>query len=60
MLDISKAIHRLSWQPVLTFSEMVAFTAEWYAYYRNRSVLEMCREQIQTYEHLWAQRRRHQ
>ncbi len=59
MLDISKAIHRLSWQPVLTFSEMVALTAEWYAHYRSRSVLEMCREQIQTYEHLWARRRRH-
>lgn len=56
MLDISKAIHRLHWQPALTFGEMVALTADWYARYRTEPVLALCQEQIQAYERLWAER----
>ncbi len=59
MLDISKAIHRLAWQPVLSFTEMVALTADWYLRYPSESVLDLCRGQIQTYERLWQERSRH-
>ncbi len=52
MLDISKAIHRLHWQPVLSFEETVALTAHWYARYRTEPVLALCQEQIQTYRQL--------
>jgi len=56
MLDISKALHRLGWQPVLSFREMVALTADWYARYRTESVYALCQEQLQTYERLWQAR----
>lgn len=56
MLDISKAIHRLRWQPALTFGEMVALTADWYARYSAESVQALCQEQIELYERLWAER----
>ncbi|MCS6930286.1 MAG: CDP-glucose 4,6-dehydratase [Saprospiraceae bacterium] len=56
MLDISKALHRLLWRPVLTFSEMISLTADWYARYRTESVWSLCVEQIQTYEQLWTER----
>lgn len=58
MLDVSKAIHRLHWQPVLTFDETIALTADWYARYRTEPVWALCHEQIQWYEQKWRERRR--
>jgi len=56
MLDISKAIYQLGWKPVLSFQETVALTVDWYAGFRNRPALDICRDQIDQYLHLWESR----
>lgn len=54
MLDISKAVHRLGWKPVLNFEQMIRFTAEWYASAPRQDALELCRHQIRKYTQLWT------
>lgn len=51
-LCCDKAIHRLSWRPLLSFTENVALTADWYrSYYRGSSdILELTQSQIQRYQ----------
>ena len=56
MLEISKAIHRLNWRPVLNFDETIEFTASWYATYQERDILKLCQEQITKYLELWKSR----
>ncbi len=56
MLDISKAIYRLGWRPVLTFEETVELTVDWYLEYKHRAVLDICQEQIERYLQLWESR----
>lgn len=53
MLDISKAIHRLGWQPLLSFAETVGMTADWYARFAETDVWELCAGQIEEYEERW-------
>lgn len=53
MLDISKAIHRLGWQPALDFQETVEMTAEWYARFAESDVWAVCLEQIDLYQEKW-------
>lgn len=52
-LDISKAINRLNWKPVLNFNKTMAFTAEWYKNYQKISMLDFSINQIKQYENLW-------
>jgi CDP-glucose 4,6-dehydratase len=56
MLDISKAMQRLKWKPVLDFKETVDFTADWYARYAHEDAQELCLEQIKHYQKLWKSR----
>ena len=56
MLEISKAIHRLGWKPVLQFQEMVQLTAAWYADANAQNAQEFCRGQIIQYSQLWRSR----
>lgn len=56
MLDISKAIHRLGWCPVLDFRETVQLTADWYIRFSQENVLDLCRQHIKHYETLWNSR----
>lgn len=56
MLEVSKAIHRLGWKPVLNFQEMIKFTADWYGAYAKTDGLALCRRQIEQYTHLWKLR----
>ncbi|MBK8921248.1 MAG: CDP-glucose 4,6-dehydratase [Saprospirales bacterium] len=56
MLDISKAIHRLHWKPVLNFQETIGFTAGWYMRQAESDVLNLCQEQIKQYQELWKLR----
>jgi CDP-glucose 4,6-dehydratase len=55
-LETSKAAHRLGWQSVLDYEQTIEFTAKWYAEYRDRDGLELCREQIGQYVNLWKSR----
>lgn len=48
-LDISKARHRLNWQPKLSFYETVQYTVDWYKNYKIEDVLDLCSSQIKDY-----------
>ncbi len=63
-LSCDKALHHLKWQPVLSFDETMAFTAEWYKdfYLNKRTASEISFAQIEKYQtlakargHSWAQ-----
>lgn len=55
-LDISKAMNRLKWKPVLDFEETIEFTVNWYNRYRSDDVFDICCKQIIEYERLWKLR----
>ena len=55
-LDISKAMNRLKWKPVLDFDETIEFTVNWYNRYRSDDVFDLCCKQIKEYERLWKLR----
>jgi len=55
-LDISKAMNRLKWKPVLDFDETIEFTVNWYNGYRSDDVFDLCCKQIKEYERLWKLR----
>lgn len=46
MLDISKAVFELKWEPKMNIEECVTLTVDWYKRYVNESVYELCCEQI--------------
>ena len=52
-LDISKAMSRLKWKPILNFHDSVKFTVEWYNNYRDTNVKSFCLEQIEEYLRIW-------
>lgn len=49
LLDITKSMLRLNWNPLLTLDEALDFTAEWYKQYKNKNVLNICVKQISNY-----------
>ncbi|MGL4912269.1 MAG: CDP-glucose 4,6-dehydratase [Romboutsia sp.] len=51
-LDISKAKFELGWKPVLNIDETIDFTMDWYKYYKNKNVYDICKKQIQDYHML--------
>jgi CDP-glucose 4,6-dehydratase len=48
-LDISKALNKLKWKPILNFEQTIEFTANWYLNYRNADVSKLCIKQIEEY-----------
>lgn len=48
-LDISKARHRLNWQPKLSFHKTVQYTVDWYKNYKTENVMNLCINQIKDY-----------
>ncbi len=58
-LNCDKALHRLSWQPTLKFTETVEFTASWYKKYYETSTTtaaDFTKRQIAQYVELAQQR----
>lgn len=49
MLDISKARHRLGWNPRLNISQTVALTVDWYRRYTTEPAYNLCTSQIKEY-----------
>ena len=56
LLDISKAIQKLDWKPVLSFDECINLTVDWYLNAKKAGALEFTRNQIITYRNLWISR----
>ncbi len=52
-LDISKAIRKLKWKPVLKFHETIKLTIEWYKKYKYENVFNICLSQINEFIDLW-------
>jgi CDP-glucose 4,6-dehydratase len=52
-LDISKAIQKLGWSPMLDFEETVAWTAEWYKNENCEDVRLVGERQIEMYMKRW-------
>lgn len=58
-LCCDKALHRLSWLPVMGFEEAIKLSAEWYlAYYKQADMRDFSLRQIVQYEELARQRGR--
>jgi CDP-glucose 4,6-dehydratase len=53
MLDITKAIQKLHWQPVLDFHESIKFTVEWYKDALLNDPLTFSQNQIKQYLEKW-------
>jgi CDP-glucose 4,6-dehydratase len=53
LLDISKAIQKLGWQPRLPFEQAIAMTVDWYMHTNRQNTLEFTRQQINSYLKLW-------
>ena len=53
LLDISRALKRLHWQPVLSIRESMNLTVEWYKSYRSGAMYEFCLNQIDYYTKKW-------
>jgi CDP-glucose 4,6-dehydratase len=53
MLDISKAVQKLNWKPVLSFNESIKFTVDWYMNAYKSNVLDFSRNQIKIYQKKW-------
>lgn len=50
-LDCTKARVELGWVPLLSFSDCVAMTADWYgAWSRGENALKLCKSQIDSYQ----------
>ena len=49
MLDISKAIFLLGWEPRMDINRTVALTVDWYKRYRKERVYDVCVGQIEEY-----------
>lgn len=52
MLDISKAVFELKWEPKMNIEECVTLTVDWYKRYVNESVYELCCEQINRFQNI--------
>ncbi len=53
ILDISKAIQKLKWQPVLSFDECIKLTVEWYMNPEKLNILSLSQKQINFYQEIW-------
>jgi CDP-glucose 4,6-dehydratase len=53
MLDISKAVQKLKWRPILTFNDQIELTVNWYMNFQKMNVLELTRNQIRSYQNKW-------
>lgn len=53
MLDISKAMNKLNWNPKLNIDENIKYTIDWYMNYENIDLYELSRNQITNYENKW-------
>jgi CDP-glucose 4,6-dehydratase len=54
-LDISKAYVELNWKPLLSFSETVDWTVQWYKAYKNEEDMKsFTLDQIKNYEERWS------
>jgi CDP-glucose 4,6-dehydratase len=50
-LDITKALTKLGWKPVLNFDETIDMTIDWYKNYStNEDMYEFCKNQIDKYQ----------
>lgn len=52
-LDITKAIQKLNWSPILNFEETIKFTIDWYKNYQKEDAYDICFNQIAEYEKRW-------
>ncbi|MDR3118495.1 MAG: CDP-glucose 4,6-dehydratase [Mediterranea sp.] len=50
LLDISKAIFKLGWKPVMNLDETVKLTVDWYKRYAKENAYNLCLEQIELFE----------
>jgi CDP-glucose 4,6-dehydratase len=57
LLDISKAVQKLHWRPVLTFKESIEYTIDWYLNSLNSNISGYTRNQINSYMDLWKSRK---
>lgn len=49
-LDITKALSRLNWRPVLSLDDILGMTAVWYKNYNDHiDMYDLCKRQIETY-----------
>jgi CDP-glucose 4,6-dehydratase len=57
LLDISKAVQKLHWKPILTFKESIEYTIAWYLNSTNSNIPGYTRNQINSYMDLWKSRK---
>lgn len=53
-LDISKAIQKLKWKPLLKFDDTVRMTVDWYFNKSGKDILTHSQDQIDYYQSLWS------
>lgn len=53
MLDISKAIQKLNWKPILNLEESIELTLNWYLNPTNLNIMQMTLDQLTEYENKW-------
>lgn len=49
MLDISKAKFQLGWEPRMNLSQCVSLTVDWYKKYNQKTVYQVCLDEIDKY-----------
>jgi CDP-glucose 4,6-dehydratase len=55
-LDITKALQKLKWKPLLNFQESVKLTVEWYNHALHGDTLSVSQNQIEQYQEKWKLR----
>lgn len=58
-LDITKAICKLGWKPVLKFEEAINMTIDWYLCYNKTDIEKFSLEQLRYFESKWNSRSVH-
>jgi CDP-glucose 4,6-dehydratase len=53
MLDISKAVQKLNWNPTLTFEESISYTVDWYSHAMEDDMLSFSQSQIRQFKDKW-------
>ena len=59
-LCCDKALHEISWRPVMSFEETVNYTIKWYMHYYqkpNKNIFDFTRNQIESYVELATMRK---
>lgn len=52
-LDITKAVQKLKWKPILNFENTIQHTVNWYKNYMKENIYEFSINQIAEYENRW-------